>query len=199
QQGFTTEVVPAFVSVKEAVFPFAKFPGVDPILGPEMKSTGEVMGSGASFGEAYLKAQQGSGAELPRNGTAFISVRNADKKGVAQVASQLIALGFKLLATDGTQKALAEAGVEATRVNKVLEGRPHIVDAIKNGGVDLIVNTTEGRQAIADSAMIRRSALQQKVYYTTTLAGAEALCMALEVPDDLAVDRLQDLHRRNLA
>ena len=194
EQGFETERVPKFYSVKEAVFPFAKFQGVDPILGPEMKSTGEVMGSGDSFAAAFTKAVIGAGAKMPEPGTAFLSVRERDKEGLIDIAKQLVDLGYNLLATDGTQRALADAGVVAERINKVLEGRPHIVDAIKNDEINLIVNTTEGPKAIADSATIRRSALQNKVYYTTTLAGAEALCAALNLSDSLPVNRLQDLH-----
>ena len=199
EQQFTTERIPAFASVKEAVFPFAKFQGVDPILGPEMKSTGEVMGSGITFGEAYAKAQLGAGEDLPKGGTAFLSVRDVDKAGLVDVATDLLALGFDLIATEGTQRVLKAAGIEAAMINKVQEGRPHIVDEIKNGGVDLIINTTEGRKAIADSATIRRSALQKKVYYTTTLAGASALCMALKASDDVTVNRLQDLHLQQAA
>ena len=195
-QEFTTERIPSFSSVKEAVFPFAKFQGVDPILGPEMKSTGEVMGSGLTFGEAFAKAQLGAGEDLPRGGTAFLSVRDVDKPGLVDVAKDLLSLGFDLVATKGTQKVLAAAGISAVSINKVQEGRPHIVDAIKNGGINLIINTTEGRKAIADSATIRRSALQKKVYYTTTLAGASALCMALQVSDEISVNRLQDLHQK---
>lgn len=194
EQQFTTELVPKFCSVKEAVFPFAKFQGVDPILGPEMKSTGEVMGSGATFGAAFAKAQRGAGESLPRGGRAFLSVRDVDKPDLIQVAKDLLALGFELIATKGTQRALQESGIEASIINKVLEGRPHIVDSIKNREIDLIINTTEGRKAIADSATIRRSALQNKVYYTTTLAGASALCMALLEGEDIVVSRLQDLH-----
>ncbi|WP_414502422.1 carbamoyl-phosphate synthase large subunit [Zymobacter sp. IVIA_5232.4 C2] len=196
-QGFTEEVIPTFYSVKEAVFPFNKFPGVDPILSPEMKSTGEVMGSGATFAEAFYKAQIGAGAPLPqKNGprTAFLSVRDPDKKGIIEVAHALIALGFKLVATRGTADALSSAGLPVVIVNKVYEGRPHIVDMLKNGDVDYIVNTTEGRQAISDSSEIRRTALARKVPYATTLAGAQAICMALEYGDRLNVRRLQDLH-----
>jgi len=194
-QEFSCERIPSFSSVKEAVFPFAKFQGVDPILGPEMKSTGEVMGSGLTFGEAFAKAQLGAGEILPKGGTAFLSVRDVDKTGLLQVANDLLELGFTLLATKGTQQALAAGGISAELINKVQEGRPHIVDAIKNGDIDLIINTTEGRNAIADSATIRRSALQKKVYYTTTLAGASALCKALKIDGDIAVNRLQDLHQ----
>ena len=196
EQQFTTERIPAFSSVKEAVFPFAKFQGVDPILGPEMKSTGEVMGSGHTFGEAFAKAQLGAGEALPVGGTAFLSVRDVDKPGLVAVAKDLQGLGFELVATKGTQQVLSEAGIDAQTINKVQEGRPHIVDAIKNGDIDLIINTTEGRKAIADSATIRRSALQKKVYYTTTLAGASALCMAMHASKAIAVNRLQDLHQQ---
>ena len=192
--GFTEEVVPSYFSVKEAVFPFNKFQGVDPILGPEMKSTGEVMGAGSTFGEAFFKAQLGAGAFLPSEGLAFLSVRDADKEGVVEMAKGLIDLGFKLISTDGTCRVLREAGVDSARVNKVNEGRPHIVDMIKNDEIALIVNTTDGPQAIVDSADIRRSALQHKVYYTTTLAGAEAVVEALRSEGLKEVRRLQELH-----
>jgi carbamoyl-phosphate synthase large subunit len=192
--GFTKEVIPPFFSVKEAVFPFNKFQGVDPILGPEMKSTGEVMGAGETFGEAFFKAQLGAGEKLPTEGNVFISVRDADKEGVLDVAKGLKALGFNILATSGTFKALNDAGIDVQRVNKVNEGRPHIVDMIKNDEIAMSVNTTEGPVAIADSAAIRRSALQHKVYYTTTLAGAEAVVKALESDGLQTVRRLQELH-----
>ena len=194
EQGFTEERIPKFSSVKEAVFPFNKFQGVDPILGPEMKSTGEIMGSGMTFGEAFAKSQLGAGEILPTNGTAFLSVRDVDKNKLISVAKDLVELGFDIIATEGTQKALEFAGISSKVINKVQQGRPHIVDAIKNGTINLIINTTEGRSAIADSATIRRSALQQKVYYTTTLAGANALCMALKSSCEISVNRLQDLH-----
>ncbi|TGN40549.1 carbamoyl-phosphate synthase large subunit [Marinobacter confluentis] len=194
EQGFTAEVVPTYYSVKESVFPFNKFPAVDPILGPEMKSTGEVMGIGDSFDEAFAKAALASGERLPAQGTAFMSVRDVDKPGAAKVAQDLVDAGFKLIATTGTAKALRDAGIQAQRVNKVREGRPHIVDAIKNGQVQLIINTTEGRKAIADSAQIRQSALQTKVTYTTTLAGGEAFCRAIKFGPERTVRRLQDLH-----
>ncbi len=192
--NFTQEIIPPYYSVKEAVFPFNKFPGVDPILGPEMKSTGEVMGAGKTFGEAYYKAQLGAGATLPNSGTAFVSVRDADKQGVVAMAKGLIESGFTLVSTDGTCRVLKEAGVAVERVNKVTEGRPHIVDMIKNDEISLIVNTTDGPQAIADSADIRRSALQHKVYYTTTMAGAEAVVEALRSAGLKEVHRLQELH-----
>ncbi|MBQ0759440.1 MAG: carbamoyl-phosphate synthase large subunit [Zhongshania sp.] len=194
EQNFTTEVVPTYFSVKEAVFPFAKFPGVDPILGPEMKSTGEVMGLGETFAEAFAKAAVGAGEVFPTSGHAFISVRDPDKEGAIEVAKQLVAQGFTLCATRGTHKVLTAAGLDCQRVNKVLEGRPHIVDMVKNGDVDLIINTTEGKQAIADSSLIRRSALVNKVSYTTTLAGAEAICQAIAFGEEKTVRRLQDVH-----
>ncbi|MCL7943378.1 carbamoyl-phosphate synthase large subunit [Marinobacter sp. ATCH36] len=194
EQGFTQEIVPTHFSVKESVFPFNKFPAVDPILGPEMKSTGEVMGIGDSFDEAFAKAALASGERLPIKGTAFMSVRDVDKHGAAKVAQDLVDAGFKVIATTGTAKALKEAGITVDRVNKVREGRPHIVDAIKNGQVQLIINTTEGRKAISDSAQIRQSALQSKVTYTTTLAGGEAFCRAIMFGPERTVRRLQDLH-----
>ncbi|MEW8189558.1 MAG: carbamoyl-phosphate synthase large subunit [Candidatus Thiodiazotropha endolucinida] len=194
-QGITKEVIPDNYFVKEAVFPFVKFPGVDTVLGPEMKSTGEVMGVGRTFGEAYNKSIMGAGSVLPQGGRALLSVRNADKARAVQVAQDLIDLGFTLMATGGTCKAIQEAGLECARINKVMEGRPHIVDSIKNQEVSFIVNTTEGAQAIADSAEIRRTALQYKVSYTTTISGAEATCLALKQLDDLNVNRLQDLHQ----
>ncbi|MDF1822623.1 MAG: carbamoyl-phosphate synthase large subunit [Alcanivoracaceae bacterium] len=193
-QGFTTEIVPKNFHVKEAVFPFAKFPKVDPILGPEMKSTGEVMGVGATFAEAFAKAALGAGDLLPRSGTVFISVREVDKEGAVDVARQLVDLGFKLVATRGTARRIEAAGIAVTPVNKVLEGRPHIVDMIKNGDIDMIINTTEGKQAIRDSFTIRRSALQRKTYYTTTITAALAVCQAIAHNEEIQVRRLQDLH-----
>jgi carbamoyl-phosphate synthase large subunit len=194
EQGITKEVIPENYFVKEAVFPFVKFPGVDTVLGPEMKSTGEVMGVGRTFGEAYNKSIMGAGYYLPQGGRALLSVRNADKTRAVQVAQDLIDLGFTLSATGGTCKAITDAGLECTRINKVMEGRPHIVDSIKNREVHFIINTTEGAKAIADSAEIRRTALQHKVSYTTTISGAEAACLALKQLDKLSVNRLQDLH-----
>ena len=194
--GFTEEIVPNFYSVKEAVFPFAKFPGVDPILGPEMKSTGEVMGVGDSFAEAFAKSQLGASEVLPTSGTVFISVREDDKPFVADMARELVDLGFDIVATAGTARVIEAAGLPVRRVNKVTEGRPHIVDMIKNEEVSLVINTTEGRQSIADSYSIRRNALQHKVYSTTTLAGGQAVCMALKFGPERAVRRLQDLHER---
>ncbi len=196
EQGFTTEIVPDYYSVKEAVFPFNKFPAVDPILGPEMKSTGEVMGVGETFGEAYGKSQTGAGESIPTKGVAFISVRDTDRDASIEVAKELKALGFDLMATRGTGKVLSDAGLEVRVINKVLEGQPHVVDAVKNKEISLIINTTEGRQAIADSATIRRSALQHKVYCTTTLAGGAAVAEALKYAGGMKVRRLQDLHKR---
>ena len=195
KQKVTKEIVPDYFSVKEAVFPFNKFPGIDPLLGPEMKSTGEVMGVGRSFGEAYAKSQIAAGVTLPSKGRAFLSVRNTDKPGIVEVGRQLLAQGFDLVATHGTSKVLSEAGLEVQSVNKVSQGRPHIVDMIKNDEISLIVNTTEGSQAIAHSATIRSNALQHKVTYTTTLAGGLALCRALRQADLSTVNRLQDLHQ----
>ncbi len=191
--GFTQEIVPELFNVKEAVFPFNKFQGVDPILSPEMKSTGEVMGVGATFGEAFMKAQIGAGETMPKPGKAFISVREVDKAASMAVAKDLSELGFSLVATRGTAALLAEHGLESTIVNKVMEGRPNIVDMIKNDEIAYIVNTTEGRKAIEDSADIRRSALQHKVPYTTTMAGAEAITMALQYGEEKDVRRVQDL------
>jgi carbamoyl-phosphate synthase large subunit len=194
EQGFTVEVKPQHYFVKEAVFPFAKFPKVDPILGPEMKSTGEVMGVGATFAEAFGKASLGAGEKLPEKGTAFISVREVDKPAAIDVARMLIERGFNLVATRGTAKVISDAGLEVKVVNKVLEGRPHIVDMIKNDEIALIVNTTEGKQAIRDSFAIRRSALQHRVFYTTTITAAHAVCQALGISGEPTVRRLQDLH-----
>jgi len=194
-QGITEEVVPDYYSVKESVFPFVKFPGVDPLLGPEMKSTGEVMGVGRSFGEAFAKAQLGAGVNLPSSGKVFVSVRERDHEAAVEVGRMLNDLGFDLVSTRGTAAKLNENGVECTQVNKVHEGRPHIVDMIKNDEIKLIINTTEGKQAIADSYTIRAAALQHKVSYTTTLAGARATCMALKSQSDNEVNRLQDLHK----
>lgn len=195
-QQFTKEIIPPYFSVKEAVFPFNKFPGIDPILGPEMKSTGEVMGVGHSFAEAYGKAELGASDEIPASGSVFISVRERDKSGVAELAKRFVTLGFTLYATSGTADVLAADGIAVERVAKVKEGRPHIVDMIKSDKIDLIVNTTEGRQAIADSSAIRSSAEQHRVYYTTTLAGGHAVCDALHHGGEITVRKLQDLHQQ---
>jgi carbamoyl-phosphate synthase large subunit len=194
-QGFTREIVPDFYSVKEAVFPFGKFPGVDPILGPEMKSTGEVMGVGKSFAEAYGKAQTAAGDTIPSKGCVFLSVRDADKDQLPELAGGLIDLGFSVVATRGSARVIKDAGLEVQVVNKVQEGRPHIVDMLKNHEVDFIVNTTEGKQAIADSFMIRRTALQNKVCYTTTMAGGRASVEALRHGEETSVQSIQDLHK----
>jgi carbamoyl-phosphate synthase large subunit len=199
KQGFVNQRNPEYFSVKEAVFPFIKFPGADPILGPEMKSTGEVMGVGRSFGEAYAKAQLASGVVLPRQGAALISVRDRDKEGAVELAKILDARGFDLVATHGTAQELAAAGVSCRRANKVREGRPHIVDMIKNGEIDLIVNTTEGKQAINESHSIRAEAVRKGVTYYTTLGAAIATCLAIEHLDDSDVNRLQDLHNEVVA
>jgi carbamoyl-phosphate synthase large subunit len=192
-QGFTREIIPGFYSVKEAIFPFNKFPGVDPILGPEMKSTGEVMGTGSTFAEAYYKSQSMGAENINLNGTAFISVRDMDKPALPEIARNFHSLGFKLVATSGSAKVIADAGIPVQAVNKVMEGRPHIVDMLKNGEIDLIVNTTEGRQAIADSATIRSTALRHRVYCTTTIASARAVYEALVFGGDISVNSLQDL------
>ncbi|MEX2249612.1 MAG: carbamoyl-phosphate synthase large subunit, partial [Parvibaculum sp.] len=168
------------VAVKEAVFPFARFPGVDTILGPEMRSTGEVMGLDRSFAVAFAKSQLGGGTKVPVEGTVFVSVKDADKTKIVAPAKKLISMGFKLVATGGTQRYLAEQGIEVATINKVLEGRPHIVDAIKNGEVALVFNTTEGAQALTDSMSLRRAALMMKVPYYTTVAGARAAVEGIE-------------------
>jgi carbamoyl-phosphate synthase large subunit len=189
------EIVPPYFSVKEAVFPFTKFPEADPILGPEMKSTGEVMGTGRTFGEAYAKAQAASGVTLPRSGVVLISVRERDKPGAVVLARKLIERGFELAATDGTARAITDAGLPCKRANKVREGRPHIVDMIKNDEFAMIVNTTEGKTAVLESNSIRREAVHKRVTYYTTLAGALATCEALDHLDAVEVNRLQDLHK----
>jgi carbamoyl-phosphate synthase large subunit len=196
QQGHIKEIIPPFVSVKEPVFPFVKFPGVDTILGPEMKSTGEVMGVGDNFGEAFAKGQLAAANHVAKMGSVFISVRDVDKIPAIEIARDLTALGFEIVATQGTALALQEAGIPCKRVNKVIEGRPHVVDMIKNGGISFIVNTTEGKQAMVDSYIIRRSALQHKVSYKTTLAGGRAAVWALQYQGRTRIHRLQDLHRR---
>jgi carbamoyl-phosphate synthase large subunit len=200
QQGVTREVTPPYYSVKEAVFPFVKFPGVDTILGPEMKSTGEVMGVGKTFGEAFVKSQLGAGTKLPRAGRAFISVKQSDKARAVEVARKLVAMGFELLATKGTALAISTAGVACRTVNKVTEGRPHVVDMIKNDEVALVVNTVEERRnAIADSRHIRTSALLARVTTFTTIAGAEAAVEGMKYLDDLGVISVQEMHAQLLA
>ncbi|OGA05249.1 MAG: carbamoyl phosphate synthase large subunit [Betaproteobacteria bacterium RIFCSPLOWO2_02_FULL_64_12] len=195
EQGVRGVAEPTFFAVKEAVFPFNKFPGVDTILGPEMKSTGEVMGVGRSFGEAFVKSQLAAGVRLPGSGSAFISVRNSDKLAAVEVARELVELGFTLVATRGTAAVLSAHGVPVAVVNKVAEGRPHIVDMIKNGEVKLIINTVEERRtAIADSRSIRTSAVQQRVTYYTTIAGARAACEGIRHMQALKPYSLQELH-----
>jgi len=197
KQGVTREVVPPYFSVKEAVFPFVKFPGVDTILGPEMKSTGEVMGVGETFGEAFIKSQLAAGVRLPKGGRAFVSVRDGDKQIAAMIARDLVQLGFTVLATRGTGQVITAQGVEVTLVNKVAEGRPHIVDMIKNGDISFIVNTVEDtRTAISDSRSIRTTALAQRVTYYTTIAGARAACTGMQALAALEPYRLQDLHAK---
>ena len=192
--GIIDDIIPKHISVKEAVFPFVKFPGVDTLLGPEMKSTGEVMGIGETFAEAFAKSQLGANVKLPMSGNVFISVRDADKKHVVSAAEKLYKAGFGILATGGTAQFLEEKGIPIRRVNKVLEGRPHIVDAIKNGEVQLVINTTHGAQAVADSFSIRREALMHGLAYYTTIAGAKAVAdsiLSLQT-QDLNVKPIQD-------
>jgi carbamoyl-phosphate synthase large subunit len=194
-QGVTQEIIPPYFSVKEAVFPFNKFPGIDTILGPEMKSTGEVMGVGASFEEAFVKSQAATGSRLPTRGRAFLSVKDSDKDKVAVIARDLHEAGFSLLATRGTAAIVAAAGIPVTVVNKVTEGRPHIVDMIKNNEIALIVNTAdEKRKAINDSRSIRTTALAARVTIYTTVWGAEAAAVGIKNRSGLVVYSLQTLH-----
>ena len=197
QQGVTKEIIPPYYSVKEAVFPFIKFPGVDVILGPEMKSTGEVMGVGNTFAEAFVKSQLAASVKLPKDGKVFISVREADKPATVEVAKKLHDLGFTILATRGTASLIAAAGVPVIVVNKVAEGRPHIVDMIKNGDIRFIINTVDSKPSVMrDSYSIRHAALQGRVTYYTTLAGARAACMGMQHLAELQVYDLQSLHKR---
>ncbi len=198
-QGITAVQQPEYFSVKESVFPFLKFPGADPILGPEMKSTGEVMGIGRTFGEAYAKAQWASGVDLPEGGVAFLSVKDTDKSDAVDLARLLVERGFEIIATRGTSAAIEAAGISVHPINKVREGRPHIVDAIKNGDVDLIVNTTQDKQAIKESQSIRREAVHQKVTYYTTIAAAKATCIAMDHLHVFDVNQLQELHEETTA
>jgi len=196
-QGVTGEIVPPYYSVKEAVFPFIKFPGADTILGPEMKSTGEVMGVGLTFAEAFVKSQLAAGDDLPATGKVFVSVRDEDKPRTIEIGRKLLSLGFTLVATRGTAAALAAAGLGVTPVNKVQEGRPHVVDMIKNGEISLIVNTVEEKRvAVRDSYVIRRAALQERVPIFTTLDGARAACTGIEQATELRAYVMQDLHAR---
>ncbi|AVQ88188.1 MULTISPECIES: carbamoyl-phosphate synthase large subunit [Plesiomonas] len=194
-QGVTREVIPPYYSVKEVVLPFNKFPGVDPLLGPEMRSTGEVMGVGNTFAEAFGKGLLGGNYKVPRQGRALLSVRHGDKKRVIDLAAKLLKLGFELDATHGTAVVLGEAGINPRLVNKVHEGRPHIQDRIKNGEYTYIINTAEGRQAIEDSKLLRRSALQYKVHYDTTLNGAFATAMAMAADPTASVISVQEMHQ----
>jgi carbamoyl-phosphate synthase large subunit len=196
-QGVTREVIPPYYSVKEAVFPFIKFPGVDTILGPEMKSTGEVMGVGQTFAEAFVKSQLAAGVRLPKGGKAFLSVRNEDKAKLVDIARELVKLGFSLVATRGTAAALQAAGLEVQRVNKVMEGRPHVVDMLKNREITLIVNTVEeDRRSIQDSWSIRNTALQNRITYYTTISGAKAACVGMQHLEEMRPYDIQTLHRR---
>ena len=198
EQGIEGEIIPPYYAVKEAVFPFIKFPGVDVILGPEMRSTGEVMGVGKTFSEAFLKAQQGVGERIPKTGKVFLSVDNADKPRLLPVARHLQEQGYGLCATIGTAKFLRENGVATQIVNKVREGRPHIVDAIKNGEIAMVINTVGNQpETVADSHSIRSSALAQKVFFQTTLAGAEALVEGVKSLDHCDVYALQELHQEH--
>jgi carbamoyl-phosphate synthase large subunit len=194
-QGITAEVIPDYYSVKEPIFPFHKFPGVDPLLGPEMRSTGEIMGVGRSFGAAFAKAQRAANVAAPAGGKVFLSVRDADKSRLIPLARDLVARGFTVVATRGTMETLHSAGIACDYVHKVKEGRPHVVDLIKNDEICFIVNTTEGRTAIADSFSIRREALQHRINYTTTIAGARAVIHALDYPGELPVYALKELHQ----
>jgi carbamoyl-phosphate synthase large subunit len=199
-QGITKEVTPPYFSVKEAVFPFVKFPGVDTILGPEMKSTGEVMGVGKTFGEAFVKSQMGAGTKLPTSGKVFLTVKNSDKARAVAIARDLVAMGFELVATKGTAAAIAEAGVPVAVVNKVTEGRPHIVDMIKNNEIAMVINTVEERRnAIADSRAIRTSSLLARVTTFTTIFGAEAAVEGMKHLDNLDVYSVQELHAQLVA
>jgi carbamoyl-phosphate synthase large subunit len=194
-QQVQVEVIPKYYSIKEAVFPFVKFPGVDTILGPEMKSTGEVMGVGYSFGEAFVKSQLGAGVRLPESGTVFISVKNSDKPAAVALAGALHQMGFALVATKGTAASLSEAGLPVAAVHKVQEGRPHVVDLLKNGEIALVINTVEDKRgAIHDSRSIRTTALAQRVTYFTTMAGARAAVEGMRYLHRLEVYSLQELH-----
>ena len=194
--GLTREKIPAHISVKESVFPFARFPGVDTILGPEMKSTGEVMGIDQSFGLAFAKSQLAAGQELPLSGTVFMSVKDEDKMALLKTAFIFYDLGFSIVATAGTSRFLAQHGVANQRVRKVREGRPHIVDMIKNREIHLVINTTSDKKAIRESYSIRRTALTFNIPYTTTMAGARATALAIKAmkEGELGVKTLQEYH-----
>jgi carbamoyl-phosphate synthase large subunit len=196
--GFTQEVTPSHISCKESVFPFARFPGVDTILGPEMKSTGEVMGIDQSFGLAFAKSQLAAGQKLPLSGTVFMSVKDEDKMELLETAFGLYDLGFKIVATRGTSGFLSEHGIRNRHVNKVREGRPHIVDMMKNEEIDLLINTTSDKKAIAESYSIRRTALALDIPYTTTLAGARATTLAIKsmIDGKIEVKTIQEYHNK---
>ena len=189
------EIKTNYFSVKEAVFPFSKFPEVDVLLGPEMKSTGEVMGFGKSFGEAYFKAQRAAGVILPKSGNAFISVRDKDKPEICGIAKDLLNIGFTIFATSGTFNYLKKNNIECQQINKVKQGQPHIVDMIKNGEINLIINTTEGAQSIKDSFSIRQEAQNNNISLTTTVSGAKAFCKAILFIDNFNATDIQSLHK----
>jgi len=194
--GLTREVMPAHVSCKESVFPFARFPGVDTLLGPEMKSTGEVMGIDQSFGLAFAKSQLAVGQKLPLKGTVFISIKDEDKMEFLETAFIFYDMGFKIVATRGTSAYLSDHGILNKKVNKVREGRPHVVDMIKNGEIDLVINTTSNKKAVSESYSIRRTALTLNVPYTTTIAGGRATALAIKAMKEgtLEVKTLQEYH-----
>ncbi len=195
EQGIGDEIIPDYYSVKEAVFPFVKFPGVDTLLTPEMKSTGEVMGVGRTFGEAYDKAQQGAGSNIPKTGTALFSVRNSDKEVAVELAKYLSSAGFDIVATRGTAATFESAGIPVQAVNKVAEGRPHIVDLIIDDKADLVINTTSTTGSVRDSYTIRREALMRKVTYYTNISSARAMVAAHKALCEMRVSKLQDLHQ----
>ncbi len=202
--GFTEEVTPSYISVKEAVFPFNRFPEVDTLLGPEMKSTGEVMGIDSNFGIAFAKAQFGVGFNLPMSGNVFLSVRDRDKPALIPVARKLVALGFEILATKGTSNYLESKGIPNKKVNKIREGRPHVVDHIKNGEIQLVINTSMGKKTVSDSYKIRRATLLYNIPYATTIPGASALAEGIAAlqKDDWGVLHIQEYHsehRRSLS
>jgi carbamoyl-phosphate synthase large subunit len=194
EQGFTKEIIPNHFSVKEAVFPFNKFLGVDPILGPEMRSTGEVMGIGKDFASAFDKAQLAAGSRAPESGKVFVSLRKLDRNDLVNLGKRLVKQGFSIVATRSNKEALTEAGLECEMVNKVSEGSPHIVDMIKNDDIDLIINSTEDTQGVEDAAQIRCQALVHKVPFTTTVAAAFAMLDGLKTHKTLTVTKLQSLH-----
>jgi carbamoyl-phosphate synthase large subunit len=197
-QGVDDHWMPRYYSVKESVFPFIKFPGVDTVLGPEMKSTGEVMGVAESFGGAFDKASRGAGSPIPRSGTVLVSVRSEDQGAIVPIARYFSDAGFEIVATPGTAKMVSDAGIPVERVNKVIQGRPHVVDRIKNDDFCMIINTTSDKQSLKDSFTIRREALLHKVTYFTTIAGARAAVEAHRASDS-SINKLQDLHHLGVA